>query len=116
VRTLDSLYAQYLRERQGVESIWNQNGFIAYKCAGDECFIAELFVEPEARRSGACRELVERVMSVARASGRKVLTGNIHIKDPGHDQTLQAAYALGFKVIGAESGILFISKNVMEEK
>lgn len=107
----DTLYAKYMKEREGASIIENEHGFIVYKVVGSECFIIEMFVDQSARKSGVARALVERL--ACENMECTVVTGNIWLKKPGADTVLKASLACGFKVISASGDVLLIAKDLM---
>lgn len=44
-----SLYAQYVKEREGAETVETSEGFYSYKEDGTSLFIVDLYVAPEYR-------------------------------------------------------------------
>lgn len=112
---MDSLYAKYLKERQGIESLWNEHSFVTYRICGPECFIVDMGVESGSRGRGLGRRLVSDLSRIAREADARFLTANIHLKDKGANDTLQAAQACGFEVTGAHNDVLLISKKIKED-
>ena len=104
----ETLYAQYLKERQEAEILENENGFIIYKINQDECFIIDMFIRPEIRGLGQGNDLVRHLKQIAIANGCKAITANIHLADKNANKTLLAGLHAGFKVIRAENNILLI--------
>lgn len=109
MKHFDALYFQYLQERQGLSCLWDEHGFITYKITGDECFLADMFVEKSQRHSGLGRNLVEQLKDLASPMGCKVITANVYLDLPGADNTLRAAQAVGFKVERANNNVLLIA-------
>lgn len=110
--TKDGLYERYIKERQGIDSIWREDSFVFYRIVGKECFIVDLYVDKEARRAGRCRSLIDQLLEVSKSKACDIITGNLHLKDPGVHTTLLAAYACGFKIAKAENDVLLIVKEV----
>jgi hypothetical protein len=48
----NTLYAKYILEREGLEILEDEFSFITYKIAGPECFIANMFIDQEKRKTG----------------------------------------------------------------
>lgn len=110
----DTLYAKYLTERARAKVIETESGFITYRINGEECFIQDMYLLPEARRSGACRELIDQLKSEASSCSCKFITGNIFVDDPGCNQTIQAACGLGFRIRRAEAGVVLICLDIIK--
>lgn len=113
----DGLWAAYVKERQGLECLWKEHGFIAYKITGNECFLAEMFIEKEHRSSGKCKAMIMELAEIAKANGCDVITANIHlVVDPNANSTLGAAIGCGFKVQASGNNVLLIAKELKESK
>jgi predicted GNAT superfamily acetyltransferase len=110
----ETLFANYLLEREGAKILENESGFLIYKITGEECFIKDLCVSKDVRQQSKCRDLIASLSGIAKQAGAKYLTGNIFIKDKGHMVTLIAAHALGFKLVGANNDVLMILKDLEE--
>lgn len=112
--SVDCFYAQYILERQGFESFWREHGFISYKVTGTECFLADMFVEAGARKTGKGRKLLEELIGIARYRGCNVITANIYLFDPNANNTLLAAMACGFRVEKCGNNVLLIAMELKE--
>lgn len=108
----DSLYAAYVKERQGLLCLWESYGFIAYKIVEHECFLSDMFIRKEDRKSGKCRELLGSLEEIAKRAECKIITANIHLWDVNANKTLAAAQACGFEVKGANNGVILIVKEL----
>ena len=108
----ETLYAEYLKERQEAEILENESGFIIYKLTDGECFIIDMFIRPEIRGLGEGHSLVKNLKQIAIASGCKAITANIHLADKNANKTLLAGLHTGFKVVRADQNILLIYMDV----
>lgn len=109
------LYADYILERQGLKLINKEICFASYRVVGDELFISEFFVQKEYRKSGVGRSLLKEILEVSLNEKCAVVTANIHVKDPNHNETLMAVLACGFKVVAAQNDVILISLSVKED-
>jgi hypothetical protein len=108
----DTLYAKYISQRAGYEILENEHGFVIYKINGEECFIVDMFVDNDKRGTGACKNLINSLVEIAKEKSCKFISGNIHLNDIGCNTTIVAAIYLGFKIIKAEFNILAIKKDL----
>jgi hypothetical protein len=108
----ETLYYQYIKERQGAEVIEDEQGFIVYRINGDECFIVDMNVAPAFRGSSRAGELIRELSEIAVLNGCKFLAGNVHICFENHPQVLAASFKQGFKIIAASGDVLTIAKKV----
>ncbi len=108
----DTHYAKYIRDREGLEILESDDGFIIYKINPGECFIANMYLDPSSRGSGRCREMIERIGEIALSNECKALTGHIHLFDKNAEITVMAALNCGFNLAMAHNGIIGIKKNL----
>lgn len=110
----ETLYAKYIKDREGLEILEDELSFIIYKISGEECFIRNMCIENNARGSGKCREIIDRLSEIAGKAKCKYVSANIDLKDPGHDHTLLASLHLGFRTVRANDDVLLIIKELGE--
>lgn len=108
----NTLYAKYIKEREDADIIENDHGFLTYKILNKEMIIINLYIDQNSRKSGYCRDLVAKLEEKAIAAMCDIMTGNIHIVDPGANITMQAALMLGFKIGSANQNTILIYKNI----
>jgi hypothetical protein len=107
-----TLYKKYIEEREGLKLLEDPFAFITYKVTGEECFIANMFIDESRRNSGKCREFIGKLSEIAKSNNCKFLSATIDLKDPGHDRTLLAALHLGFKTVRANGDVILIAKDL----
>lgn len=108
----NSLYAKYIKEREDADVIENEHGFLTYKVIGKELAIDNLYVDSNYRKSGCCFSLVQEVEEIAKKQRCEIITGTIHLIDPGANITVQAALRIGFKIHSANNNKIIIYKNI----
>lgn len=72
-----SLYAEYVKEREGKETLEDAHSFITYKVLGEEMYIADLYVRPGKRHAKFVGKINARLEAVAKQKGCKYLTCSI---------------------------------------
>ena len=60
------LYKEYIKEREDLELIETDHGFITYKVNDDHVFIDTLYVTPKYRSTGEARKLAEEVYKLTK--------------------------------------------------
>lgn len=108
----ETIYAKYIRERDGSQIIENEYGFIIYKISGEECFIKDMCVDLSSRTSGKGRELMNELEEIARANRCTFISGTIHLFDKNANDTLKKSLSVGFLVKEANNNILVIIKDM----
>lgn len=112
---MQSMYAQYLEERENKFTYECKKGFITYCFVGEECYIETVFVLPEFRRSGAAANMANIVAESAKASGCKFLTGTVAPYAPSATDSMKVLLAYGFSLLGMNSEGLIVLKKMLTE-
>jgi GNAT superfamily N-acetyltransferase len=103
------LYAEYMKEREGVSFLFKEQGFVQYTINGEECYIQVIYVTPDHRRSGLAAQMADEVEAIAKENGCTFLTGSCDPRAPGSTESATAMIRTGFKLHSAkENFIVFI--------
>jgi predicted GNAT superfamily acetyltransferase len=108
----DTLYARYIFEREGIQIIENEVGFVTYKINETECFLANIYVDSSKRTNGEARSLLSKLEDIATVHNCQHITANIDLRDKNASSTMLAALKLGFKMVAANHDVLLISKSI----
>jgi len=108
---LTSLYAQYVLEREGFETIENDYGFATFKIEEDECYIRDIFVKKEHREKSIASELADFIMDRARTAGCRYLTGSVFADEDG-TPSLKVLLAYGFSLSNVEGDMIYFKKEI----
>lgn len=108
-----SLYADYILEREGKQCIERKHGFITYLASGDDCYIIDFYVTPEARRTGKGTELANLVSQSAKKIGCKRLLGSVVPSTNGCSESMQALLWYGFKLLSARENFILLYKEIL---
>lgn len=106
------MWDQYIKEREGFETIKNDKGFVVYKIFGEECYIRDIFVVKEFRRTNVATELADEVMKVAKDAGCSKLTGTIVPHLPGSTGSMFGLMSYGFKLHSVNGDTVILSKEI----
>jgi GNAT superfamily N-acetyltransferase len=96
--SMSSLYAQYIKEREDFEIIETDKGFATYKIFGEECYLRDIYVSPENRRSHVGLHFLEGIEEKAREAGCKYIAGTVSQISNGKTDSLIAILKAGFKL------------------
>jgi hypothetical protein len=108
----ETLYFDYIKEREGLEVLENESGFITYKITGDECFIKNMFITPKMRSTFLLKNMIDLLCEIAFIRKCKFISANIDLQDEGAGRTLVAALKIGFRLARAQNDILLIIKEL----
>lgn len=110
---MPSLYAQYIKEREGFESVEVEHGFATYiQVDPDTVYLRDIFVEEGFRKQGIASELSKMVMDISRILGAKRLTGSVCTDAKGVTVSMKALLADGFTFSHALGNMLYFAKEV----
>jgi hypothetical protein len=100
---LKSLYAQYVLEKQGFQTIETSEGFITYWLIPEnkEAYIDILYVIPEKRNSEVKKYLESLVIEEAKKVGCKNLSCVVYFKHINAEKSLKSIIAAGYKIHSA---------------
>lgn len=96
-----------------MECIETPVGFALYKrVADDAVWLADVFVVPEARRSGAGSHLADQVCDVAREMKCKYVLTSVDPTAPGATVSMMAILSYGFNVFGNDGRLVLFKKEL----
>lgn len=105
-------FAKYIKEREDFESIVVEGGFACYRINGDECYIRDIWTDPDLREAGLASALADQIAHQAKKFGCRYLTGSVNpsVGDPTASTKVLLSY--GFKVFSAVQGGIFFRKEL----
>ena len=111
-----SLYAQYIKERENKDIVETDEGFATYQIYGDECYIADIYVIPGARKTGLASQLANQIKGLAKSSGCKILTGSVCLDANNAVASMNVLYAYGMKVHSIKGNMIYFSVIIVTGK
>lgn len=103
----NALFAEYLFEKMGIETIITDDGFVSYSMKQESLHIHEMYVSKESRRKGKGTDLLIQMQDLAREKGYSAITANCQLDQAATEQSLRAILDSGFKVINEPKQISF---------
>lgn len=93
-----SKYAQYIKERDGLETYENDYGFMTYSFFPDiqAVYLAEIYVIPEKRNTPAAFRLFQRLCNLAKAEGYSKILGSVDETTANSDYSEKLMKKLGW--------------------
>lgn len=108
-----SLYAQYIKEREGFETLEVEHGFATYKqIEPDMVYLRDIFVEDNFRQNGIASDLSKQVALIAKDLGCKKLTGSVCIDAIGVTISMKALLGDGFQYSHASGNMIYFVKDI----
>ena len=109
-----TLYADYIKARQGLELLETNSCFLTYKIDGEECFIANAYTKPSARGNREMGGLISRLEVLVKEQGAKYTTAIIDLADGQASKTLLASLKAGFSLLRNNGNTIIIIKYINE--
>lgn len=107
-----SMWAEYIKERQDAESLESDIGFVTYQINKTECFINDMYVKPEYRKSNKASDLIRQLSAIAKAAGCTEITATVCPSANNSTQALHAALHIGFRLKASGNNYVLISKEI----
>ena len=108
-----SLYAEYIKEREGMEIIEIPDmGFASYLIKNQECYMRDVYIIPSLRRTGLGGKMADKIENIAKARGCKIFTTTASIHANNVSNSIQFILSLGFKLVKTESTLLWFVKEL----
>lgn len=103
-----SLYAEYIKENLGKETVESEIGFLTFYEVKDGMYIEDIYVIPEMRKGGAAAKMADKVAEIAKARGLKKLIGSVRPSAKNSTDSLKVLLSYGFKLESSiNDGIIF---------
>jgi GNAT superfamily N-acetyltransferase len=107
-----SLYGQYVIEREGMEIIESPIGFATYYFVEKECYIKDIFVLKDHRKTGEATHLADEITKIAKSKGCTKLYGTICPTAKGSTESMKVLLAYGFKLDSSVSNFIALVKEL----
>lgn len=107
-----NLWANYVKERYGWDTIVIESGFITYDLKIPECSIEEFYVEPDQRGGTLAKRLADEVFRIAEKEGCKRVWARIIPGTPGAEQAMRSNLHYGFKLFSSQGNAILLVKTI----
>lgn len=107
------LYVDYVKERLGRESIVIEDkAFITYEMDETECYVVDIYVRPDLRKTGIMAEISEKIEKIARDNGCKHMTGTVQVTANNSTNSLSYCLSLGYELWDVQGKVIIIKKEL----
>jgi GNAT superfamily N-acetyltransferase len=107
-----SLYADYIKEREGKESLEVEQGFATYEIVNEFCYIEDIYIKPEARKTNLATRIADEITQIAKGRGCKQLLGSVLVGANGDTTSLKVLLAYGMKLDSVNGKTIYFSKEI----
>lgn len=109
---MPSLYAQYVLEREGFQTVETSKGFATYKIEGQECYIRDIYVTPDARKDNIASLMADKITLIAKDKGCRYLAGTVAPNAKGATDSISVLIAYGFKLLKSDTNLIYFFKEI----
>lgn len=109
---MPSLYAQYVKEREGAETVETSEGFYSYKTEGEHLFIVDLFVVPSARGKKVGSEFGKQIENIAKELGKQSIICTASLNAENTQDAMSFIIMNGYKIINYTDTQVFFKKEI----
>ena len=102
----------YFKEREGFETIESEAAILSYKITGENCYIRDVYVLPEYRKSGEGSILTDQLAAMAKEAGCTHLTGTVVPSTNGSTLSMMAMIKYGFKLAKSHEDFIVLTKEI----
>jgi GNAT superfamily N-acetyltransferase len=106
------LYADYIKEREGKELLELEQGFATYKIRPPECYIVDIYVKPEYRKTGVAATMADFICAIAKDRGCTTLLGSVNTAAHGATSSMRVLLAYGMVLRAAKESMIYLSKEI----
>lgn len=111
----NSLYAQYITERTNDKIIELPQGFATYRYFPHtkSCYIVDIYVQPEFRKSGIASEMANMIAAEAKKDGYTSLIGTVSPSANHSTDSMRVLMAYGMKLDSSERDVIVFKKDIV---
>jgi hypothetical protein len=107
-----SLYADYIKAREGFETLENSHGFAIYKIMDQNIYLKDIYILPEKRNSGHATDLADAISEIGITQGCTKLLGSVCAFDQNATTNMKVLLAYGFKFLNSTQDMIYFSKEL----
>jgi hypothetical protein len=114
MKNLVEMFSAYSEEKGlGVRVLHSEGvGFATYHFLPDECYIEDIYIIPEKRKSKEASLLADTIVVMAKERGIKLLTGSVNLKANGKESSMRVLLSYGMSPIATNGDMVYFSKEI----
>jgi len=107
-----SLYAEYIKEREGKEYKELEFGFFIYEINKPYIYLSDVYIKPEDRKEGKCKEIVDMVKTIGIENNCEKILTTYCIDDPNKDRSRKVIELCGFNYLKINNTLVWFEKDI----
>lgn len=109
---MSSLYAQYVLEREGLETLENEKGFLTYKIENGYLFISDIFVIESARKENIASKMADEIVEKAIKLGANAMYSHVDTNAKNWRESVKFIEKYGCKPVKIENNLVYFKKEI----
>lgn len=111
---MDSVFAEYIREKSNDYLIEKEYGFATYRFIneGKSVYIVDIYIRPKDRKLGLASGLADQIISQAKAQGCTEAIGSVVPSSKGSTLSLKVLLAYGMSLQSSGQDFIFLRKDI----
>lgn len=105
---------QYLKERENVESIESEYGFATYSIHEQECYIRDIWVQPQFRQLNHATTLADCIVKIAKDKGCTFIIGTVCPAANNSTESLKVLLGYKMKLVSSKENLIIFRKEIGE--
>lgn len=101
------MYAKYIKEREGKEIIEDEYGYATFAMFPDHCYVEDVFVLPEFRKSGYASGYIDKVCEIMKTRNIRKIFVSVDPRANGSTESMKIILAYGFKLHASETNMIY---------
>lgn len=107
-----SLYAEYIKEREGKHIIESDKGFATFIFNKDSCYIEDIFVVPMFRHEHVASQMADKIVELAKAKGLTKVFGSVVPTANHSTDSLKVLISYGFTLNSSSNNFILMEKAI----
>jgi len=107
-----SLYADYIKEREGYDTYEDNNSFFTYTIVNDALYVKDIYIKPEARSEGKSLELGLMAEGIAKELGLNAMLGSVDTGTEGWRRSKKILEKFGYKEVFTDGTMIYLNKDI----
>lgn len=107
-----SHYSEYILERENIQTVENDYGFITYKTEDSKCLIVDMYIAKEHRLNGNGVKLMNSLVSELKSKGVELLYCTCIPSTFNSTDSLRAILSYHFILISCENDKIIFEKRI----
>jgi len=108
------LYAEYIKEREGMELIEKEYGFCTYKVINEYIYLADIYIKKDQRMKGLAKALTDEVEEIGKNNKCNFILGSFCLDTNNWKSGKALVKSLGFKYFEKQrkTNMIYVSKEL----